>query len=85
MHGGELNYAYLWPIMERIRKGRLVKYRIGKFICWKITYFNWRGRKYGGIFGWKIDSLVDDPFTPRKFINMEGRPTFAIIRKIGGA
>lgn len=92
IRGGIYNYAHLYygvdqktltPLCERIRKGRAVMYRVGKFRCVKVNYFTFRGSRYGGIFGWKIDSIVDDPFTSRTLVNMEARPTCVIIKAIG--
>lgn len=50
----------------------------GKYKMVKIPYFAGRG----GMFGWKVDSMVTDPLTPRRYINMEGRPIFSPLRVI---
>lgn len=62
-------------------KSWYIKYTVttpsgNSYSMYEIPYF----LKRGGQFGWKVDSMVMDPFFPRKDINMEGRPIFSPIR-----
>lgn len=47
-----------------------------------VRYFEWNGRTYGGMFGWHVMGIVNDPFTPRRAVNAEGRPMLSPIRVI---
>lgn len=77
---GNLNYWYQSSVAEKEERGRFTVYRIGCYKMLRADWFEWRGRKYAGFFGWKIDRIVDDPYTARREINMEGRPIFSPLR-----
>ncbi len=70
---------------EHIRRssvaGEIVTvFEAGGYKMWKVFLGNVAGHPFGIMFGYKVDSIVLDPHTPRKPINMEGRPICSIRR-----
>ena len=68
---GELNYAHL---RRAVVYGKRVDYFEAE------GYPMWRVRLGPLIVlaGWKVESIVEDPFTHRAALNMEGRPVFTV-------
>lgn len=78
--GGVLNYGHLVPYMKRRKMGRVTFYSVLGYKMITIRWFSAFGRTYWGGFGWKVDRIVDDPYTERAPINMDARPMFVPIR-----
>ncbi len=70
---------------EHIRRssvaGEIVTvFEAGGYRMWKVFLGNVAGHPFGIMFGYKVDSIVLDPHTPRNPINMEARPICSIRR-----
>ncbi len=72
--------TYEHLLVSSRQSGRVTVFEANGYKMWKVLLCHIGAHPFGIMFGYKVDSIVMDRHTPRKPINMEGRPICSLRR-----